>query len=306
MGESAEVAGGDDVMTTPTPTNPPLNAERFLLYGLEASGKTEGWFTLITDLPGEPNFYVIDCDGSVLYSLVGLADEATLKRVRVWDCSDPDGALIDPTGRVTYHAHQWVAFQEATTAIKKAKPKPNSWVIVDRLDLMWEAVQYHWIEGGYGSDFSAYWAELKKEQEAAAGGTERDYGGFMGARDWVPIKKGYHKAVRGLLSIPRANKLCTVLAKPPFDQSSKAKEQREVYGELMPAGESNQGADFFTVVQVAKKVDGTHQAWVRRTKRRGGIGELKNGKPVPVRITNEEGQPNFAKALILAHWNCEG
>ena len=62
----------------------------------------------------------------------------------------------------------------------------------------------------------------------------------------------------------------------------------------MPAGEGSQGADFWTIVQVGRKNDGTHNLWVRRTKRRGGIGEIAaNGTPKPVNITAEDGTPAF-------------
>lgn len=279
-----------------------LNAERFLLYGIEGSGKSECWISVLLDHPDKPNFYVLDTDGSATYSITDLGDEAALKRCRIWDASDPMGALITPIGKVEYYPTQWQAIAEATKQIRKLKPKPDEWLVIDRVDPLFEAVQNFWIEGAYGSDVSAYWAEIKREQEAANGGTARDYGGFMGARDWVPIKKAYHDVVRGLLSLPRVNKIVVALAKPPFAQSAKAAEQTELYGSLMPAGEANQGAEYFTILQVAKHSSGTHRVFVRRTKKRGGIGEVKNDKPVPIEITGDDGRPEFYERFIKLYF----
>ncbi|MFQ5524237.1 MAG: hypothetical protein ACE5F5_11800 [Acidimicrobiia bacterium] len=252
--------------------NPRGIQERILVFGVEGTGKSEAWISIAVaaqESGSEAHFYVIDTDGSAAVSLLS---HPKLDNVSIWQASDPDGYLLTPDGGETDYSSWWEAWSEAARQIRAKRPGRDDWIIVDRLDRMWDAVQSWWIEKAYGEDENAYWAELRAEQVKAkkesGKGTDRDYGGFQGNRDWVQIKKVYNKAVLGLLAGPPCHKLAVCLEKDIFP-GGKAAQLRGLYGETMPAGKGDQGADFWLTVQLKRSPGGDHLVFVRRTKDRG-------------------------------------
>ena len=275
--------------------------ERFLIYGPEGVGKSECWLDLLANL--EDQFFILDLDGSAAYSIANI-DEKLFDRANIWDVSDPHGALVSPKS-ISIQETQWLAISKAAHEIRAAKPKPGSWVIIDRVDSCWNSVQHHWVTQAYGSDMSNYWAELRAEQIAAAQsnrGTERDFGGFVGKTDWVMIRKLYQSVMNGLLATPRTHKISIALAKEPFAQSAKAQEQKAIYGELMPAGEANQGADYWATLEIRARQNGERMAIVRRTKRRNVVERAANGSPKPITITDDKGNPSFHSMFYEEVW----
>lgn len=275
--------------------NPREVQERILAFGVEGTGKSEAWISIAVasqESGSEAKFYVIDTDGSAQVSLLAHPE---LHNIAIYQASDPDGLLIHPDGKVTEEGTWWEAYAEAGKIIRAARPGKDDWIVIDRLDRMWDAVQSWWIDKAYEQDEDAYWAELRAEQlQAKAGGkgTDRDYGGFQGNRDWVQIKKVYNTGVLGLLAGPPSHKFAVCLEKEIHPQSKKAPQLRGLYGETMPAGKGDQGADFWLTVQLKRTPSGDHLVFVRRTKDRGF------DNPGAVDITDK----GFAEGFLVPVW----
>lgn len=285
---------------TPRPVPAPLHnpkgvQERILAFGVEGTGKSEAWISIAVaaqESGAESHFYVIDTDGSAKVSLLAHPE---LHNISIYQASDPDGLLIHPDGEVTEHGTWWEAFAEASRLIRALRPGPEDWIVIDRLDRMWDAVQSWWIDKAYQQDEDAYWAELRAEQVAAkegGKGTDRDYGGFQGNRDWVQIKKVYNTGVLGLLAGPPCHKFVVCLEKDIHPQSKRAAQLRGLYGETMPAGKGDQGADFWLTVQFKRAPGGDHLVFVRRTKDRA----FEN--PGVIDITDK----GFAEGFLVDVW----
>lgn len=286
----------------PTPTTPfrPSRGvqERQLLFGVEGTGKSEAWISIAVEAQetgSNAQFYVIDTDGSAQVSLLAHGE---LENIHIYQASDPDGLLIHPDDSYTEHGTWWEAFAEAGKLIRGIRPTTDDWIIIDRIDRMWDAVQSWWIDKAYGSDEDAYWAQLRAEQLEAAEkgkGTERDFGGFGGNRDWVQIKKVYNAGTLGLLAGPPSHKLAVALEKDIHPQSKKAPQLRGLYGETMPAGKSDQGADFWLTCHLKRTPGGDHLVFVRRTKDRSFR------DPGAVDITDE----GYARGFMRKVWGWE-
>lgn len=278
--------------------NPKGVQERILMFGVEGTGKSEAWISIAVEAQetgSDAVFHVIDTDGSAQVSLIAHPE---LHNTRIWQASDPSGLLIHPDDDMSEHGTWWEAFAAASRAIREDKPGRDDWIVIDRLDRMWDAVQSYWIDKAYGENEDAYWAELRAEQLAAAEqgkGTERDFGGFGGNRDWVQIKKVYNSGVLGLLAGPPCHKFAVALEKDIHPQSKKAPQLRGLYGETMPAGKSDQGADFWLTVQAKRTPGGEHLVFVRRTKDRS----FENPGAVDV------SEVGFAKSFLMDVWGWE-
>lgn len=279
--------------------NPRKLQERILVFGVEGTGKSEAWISIAVEAQrtgSDATFYVIDTDGS---AEVSLAAHPELHNTQIWQASDPSGLLIHPDDEITEHGTWWESFTAAAESIRELKPGREDWIVIDRLDRMWDAVQSYWIDRAYEEDEDAYWAELRAEQlkakEAGKKGTERDFGGFAGNRDWVQIKKVYNTGVLGLLAGPPSNKFAVALEKDIHPQSKKAPQLRGLYGETMPAGKSDQGADFWLTVHLKRTPSGDHLVFVRRTKDRSFE------DPGAVDVT----EVGFARGFLKEVWGWE-
>lgn len=289
--------------STSQPTSQPLTSprpqERILLFGIEGTGKSEAWLSIAAEYHRrgmDERFLVVDTDGSAGYSMLAHGE---LDNVWIWDASDPDGLLVRPDGDMEDCGTQWEAFTTAATEIRAMKPGRGEWVVIDRIDRLWDAVQSWWIEEAYGEDEDAYWAELRAEQikmkEEAGRGTERDYGGFQGNRDWVQIKRVYTKGVLGLLSGPPCHKLAVAIEKDIFEQDKRASQLRSLYGETMPAGKKDQGADFWLTVHLKQTPGGEYLAFVRRTK------DARFENPGAIDLTDV----GFCRGFLMDVWGWE-
>lgn len=265
---------------------------------MEGTGKSEAWISIAAAAQqsnSDATFYVLDTDGSAEVSLLA---HPKLHNVAIYQASDPDGLLITPDGDIECGSW-WEAFAEGAKRIRALKPGREDWIIIDRLDRMWDAVQSYWIEKAYGEDENAYWTDLRaeqlKRQEEEGKGTDRDYGGFNANRDWVQIKKIYHSGVLGLLAGPPSHKLAVCLEKDIHPQSKKATQLRGLYGETMPAGRADQGADFWLTVHLKRTPNGEHLVFVRRTK------DSSFENPGAVDVT----EVGFAEGFLKPVWGWE-
>lgn len=260
----------------PTPATPLSNPrgtqERILAFGVEGTGKSESWIDIAVkaqESNSDAQFFVIDTDGS---AEVSLSAHPPLDNIQIWQASDPNGALILPDGTIKQFDTGWEAFATAAQEVRTQRPSPNDWLVIDRVDRLWDSIQAYWIERAYGSDEETYWAELRAEQlerlEKEGKGTDRDYGGFTGNRDWPQIKRIHNKEVLGLLAGPPCHKFAVALEKDIHPQSKKAQQLRGLYGEVMPAGQADQGANYFLTLHFKRAPGGDHLIFTRRTKRR--------------------------------------
>jgi hypothetical protein len=269
--------------------------ERILAFGVEGTGKSEAWIAIAVaaqESGSDAHFYVIDTDGSAAVSLLA---HSGLENISIFNASDPDGGLVLPDGDYIDMTTGWEAFAESARRIRAVRPRPQDWIVIDRLDRLWDAVQSWWITKAYETDEDTYWAELRAEQLAAreAGkGTDRDYGGFQGNRDWVQIKRVYNSGVLGLLAGPPANKFAVCLEKEIHPQSKRAAQLRGLYGETMPAGKGDQGADFWLTVHLKRTPSNEYLVFVRRTKDRA----FEN--PGAVDVTDK----GFAEGFLVPIW----
>ncbi len=253
--------------------NPRGVQDRTLAFGVEGTGKSEAWISIAVTAQhsgSEAQFYVVDTDGSAEVSLLA---HPGLTNVHIYQASDPAGMLITPNGNDQECGSWWEAYIQAAKLIRAIKPTREDFIVIDRIDRLWGAVQSWWIDKAYEQDEDAYWAELRAEQvklkKDGGKGTERDFGGFAGNRDWVQINKVYNTGVLGLLAGPPSNKFAVALEKDIHPQSKKAAQLRGLYGETMPAGKADQGADFWLTIHLKKTPGGDYLVFVRRTKDRG-------------------------------------
>ena len=122
--------------------------------------------------------FILDCDGSVGYTISHMGLDEEDLGVKVWDCSDPFGTLVDPNGVTSQHETQWLAMEAASRSIRKSKPRLGDWIIIERIDKLWTAVQSHWGFMAYGDSDTDYWTSFREEMIDANDKTNRSYGGF--------------------------------------------------------------------------------------------------------------------------------
>ena len=125
--------------------------ERLLLFGDRWSGKTEAEVSILhlyheNELPGR--FFVLDTDDRFLKQ----ANPAAHGRVKHYYCAD------------------WAAAEDAVRDIvNKQKPGPADWIIVDRIDDLWEMLPNFWTRQIYGKEIDEQYLEWRKNEEAKGG-----------------------------------------------------------------------------------------------------------------------------------------
>jgi len=189
--------------------------------------------------------------------------EELKKKVLVLDLEDKfEAMVIGMLGEIpkwmtlkvaveTNEQPQWLAFKEA---ISKADVKEDDWIIVDRIDLAWEAVMRWYSQYKYGQELAERLAEKAKAMKKASMFTPRfDQG------DWQPINEQYASNIMKILYGFRCNVVMTAGIKGLDDNDSRF----DILGALgvKPRGQKELGHQPNTLLLLYQKRVGKEVVW---------------------------------------------
>lgn len=153
--------------------------ERICLFGAAGTGKSRAWVSIAKHCP-QSHVYVIDTDGTAERMLPSGAENVTVHECYEWD--------------------------EITAALDavQALVQPHDWLVVDMIDVVWDACQAHFIERVFGCDWDQYFMERRisaeQERKKAASTMKLD-----GRHDWGVINRLYRKVAVTLFFRSRCN-----------------------------------------------------------------------------------------------------
>jgi len=161
--------------------------ERILVGGAPGSGKTYAWLTIARALP-EHKFYVIDPDDGVRRVWYGEFPEVKnieyyftpkwfTKDYSTYSTKGPQVIKLEERANQAGVADAWSSI--------KPKIKPDDWVIVEHLHLLWSYVQDGFADEVFNKDIGKYFLEARKNMKAGANRLEA----LKGWTDWQVINK---------------------------------------------------------------------------------------------------------------------
>lgn len=199
--------------------------ERILGIGGFGSGKSYSWLSIARQAQktGSPaKFYCLDTDAAIERMLAEEFQELeNVKLYNVFDWSEYESALDE--------------------AIQNAGP--DDWIVVDMIDLAWDAVQAYFTDQVFDKEISVYFLEIRKALKGQRLQT------FDGWRDWTVINKLYSAWMNKLIYKAKSHVFCTAKVEA-VDSDKDDKETRLVYGAygVKPKGQKALGHQFHTVL----------------------------------------------------------
>jgi hypothetical protein len=152
-----------------------------------------------------------------------------------------------------------------------SKVRPEDWIIVDMIDMAWEAVQAYFTDEVFGKDIGAYFLEIRK----TISGEDKTVRAFDGWRDWGIINKLYLSWMNKLVYRSPCHVLAAAKAEP-INSNTDEKELIKVYGPYgaRPKGQKHLGHNFHTVLFLQKiKHDDYRFTTVKDRERKAAEGE---------------------------------
>lgn len=215
--------------------------ERIICFGDYGSGKSQAWveiakFMRLTKSPG--TVHVLSTDYGAY---------ASTEQAKGWESNVN---ISDETETFD----QYVSY----VTERRQKDGPEDWLVVDRSDSAWEAVQQSFSLAVSGKDFDDWSIERLASGEASP---------FSDAHgtSWGIIKKRYAKFTQPLMRYPGHVLLCATVK----DLTEKdSPELKEYYGRqgLRPGGEKHTGFLMHDIVLMGSKNVGTganlHREWI--------------------------------------------
>lgn len=207
--------------------------ERILAIGHWGTGKSYAWLSIarLAQKTGSPaRFFCIDTDAAI---------------PRMLSEEFQDLANVTVTS-----AHEWQEYElNLDSFVKQATSQ--DWIVVDMIDLAWEAVQSYYVEQVFGKSIDDYWLEVRK---ALKGQQLKVLDGW---RDWSVINKIYSSWIGKLVYQAKAHVFATAKVEP-ISRSSDDEETIDLYNAygLKPRGQKHLGHQFHSVLLFSKDRDG--------------------------------------------------
>lgn len=245
-------------MTTNKPR--PRLLERILVMGITGSGKSYQWLKLAQDLKDSgAKFYVIDTDNDITYMLYTQFPE----------CASTNGGNV-----FVYPAYDWPQYKAAFDAIKKANPKPQDWIVVDKINHAWSTVQRYFIKEVFKDNMGEYFLQVRqkmqKAKDAGTAGKKESVAteGLDGWMDWPVINNLYNDWIAPLVYQVQCNVYCTTDAEE-IDKKERNAEIKQMFGQygVKPAGQKNLGGQFHSIFLF---LPGSDKWYIKTVKDRAG------------------------------------
>jgi hypothetical protein len=209
-------------------------------------GKTSAWLSIARKAQltkSDAQFYVLDTDDSA-EGMVELNDEYS--------------KLTNLHITTAYEYPEYMAW------LKKIREKVNpwDWVIVDFVDVIWEATQRYFTEEVFQEDMGNYFLQARK----ALSGDAKNMKAFEGWTDWQVINKLYGDFANPLFKRTRCNLYC-VSKIEEVREDEKNRETRQLFGaaKVKPTGQKHLGFQFRTIVVFSKVVSGETERFTYTT-----------------------------------------
>lgn len=146
-----------------------------------------------------------------------------------------------------YHVETWDEYLAAIKEIR-GKGRPQDWLVVDRIDVVWDMAQAGYSEAAFGKEIDEWFVQFRKD-----GGAGHAFSGDYGTH-WGTIKRMYGAFVTELMRFP-GHAVVMAKAEPVMEPNREGKggdssEVRGVYGKygVRPGGEKNLGFLFHTTL----------------------------------------------------------
>lgn len=146
-----------------------------------------------------------------------------------------------------HHVEEWDDYMAAVSMIRTVG-RVDDWLVVDRIDPVWDMAQAGFSEKAFGKNIEDYFVEAKKDQKAG-----HPFSGEYGT-NWSVIKRMYGAFMTEVMRFP-GHVLVTAKAEPVQQPNRDGSggdsvELRQVYQKfgVRPAGEKNLGFMFHTVL----------------------------------------------------------
>jgi len=201
--------------------------ERILAIGSFGSGKSYAWLSIARKAQktgSKAKFYCIDTDLSIERMLTEEFSE--LRNVEL-EC-----------------VFEWEEYTAALDKFKKIST-PQDWIIVDMIDIAWEAVQGYFTEEIFSKDIGQFFIEARKSMKPG----DKKVKIFDGWKDWQIINRLYFTWVNKLIYQSKSHIFATAKVEKISDEDED-KNTRLLFGQygVKPRGQKYLGHQFHTVL----------------------------------------------------------
>lgn len=207
--------------------------ERILVYGSEGTGKTYAWMKIAKKVEG--HFWVLDTDLSVIRFLDSEEFQELENKITVATPMD--------FGEALENVEKW-----------RAQAKNNDWLVIDRVDPLWDEAQEEFSTRVYGASADEHYLAFRGAAEAAKDekgkwGTSKNP--FDGMTDWPTIKKRHMRLMKNVLMFPGHVFLTAAEKELMTGKDMEDRETKDKYGDIgfKPAGEKKNGHLMSTVLR---------------------------------------------------------
>lgn len=155
----------------------------------------------------------------------------------------------------------WDDYMKSIKAFR-AKAKPTDWLVVDRIDMVWDQAQQGYSEKAFGKEIQDWFVEYRKDHTSG-----HAFSGDYGV-NWVTIKRMHSAFMTEVMRFPGNVLVCAKsenVVQPNRDgKGGDSPEVRAEFGRfgVRPAGEKNLGFMFHTVLLLSSPKQGE---WVFTT-----------------------------------------
>lgn len=240
--------------------------------GSYGAGKSFAWLCTARKAQetGSPAmFYCLDTDDAIQRMLdEEFSDLQNVMLYRVFDWPDYEKALAESVSAVEARFAQRIAealaevgvtmqqvqaeatsrnitFEAACRQLYSVEPARYmyDWIVVDLIDLAWEAVQSYFVAEVFQQNIGTYFLEARK----ALKGNRLEV--FDGWKDWSVINKVYTSWINQLIFKAPAHIFATAKIEPVSTKTDDA-ETLKLYGEfgVKPKGQKSLGHQFHTIL----------------------------------------------------------
>lgn len=251
----------------PYSVSPYRSRERILVFGIEGSGKTKGFFDIVKYSGARG--WIIDTDNSSErfiesenYSDVGLGREWVSGEIRrqgdvvTYKGMVEEGRYVRADGRLqVFHCRHWYDIQFAMEYVWR-NAEWDDWIMIDSLTFCWDDVQKWYTEEIYGKSNSEFFMNVRRKQAQMTDGKTHTAGEAM-FNEWQFINPQYQDTITDRIINPPCHLYMTAESTKVSDQElAKDETLRKMYGELgvKPKGQKRSGHNAQTILLLSKDV----------------------------------------------------